>query len=39
MSIFDRFKKQDNSSKAAPDIPNAEQLKDFHPFDTGLALH
>lgn len=37
MSIFDRFKKQDKSSEAAPDIPNTEQLKDFHPFDTGLA--
>lgn len=37
MSIFDRFKKQDNSSEATPDILDTEQLKDFHPFDTGLS--
>lgn len=37
MSIIDRFKKQDMTQEAIPDTTAASQLKDFHPYDTGLA--
>lgn len=37
MGILGRFKKQDGGSEVKPDVSAALQLKDFHPFDTGLS--
>ncbi len=37
MGIFDRFKKQGEDSEGKTGVFDPNQLKDFHPYDTGLA--
>lgn len=37
MGLFDRFKKQEKAPDVKPEAPSTLQLKDFHPYDTGLA--
>lgn len=37
MDIFDHFQKQDKAPKSKPKTPAAPQLKDFHPYNTGLS--
>ncbi|MCI8865920.1 MAG: DUF1266 domain-containing protein [Lachnospiraceae bacterium] len=37
MSIFDHFKKPGKTPETSPTASAAPQLKDFHPYDTGLS--
>ena len=37
MGILGRFKKEEKPGEGTPDVLSVSELKDFHPYETGLA--